>query len=51
MAKANIKTALHCNLEKVWNTVTSPENYSWRSDLTKIKVLEEGKKFVQQFEI
>lgn len=47
MAIANIKAVLHCDLDKVWNLVTSFENYSWRSDLTKIEVLTTGKKFVE----
>ena len=47
MAIANIKATFHCDLEKVWNTVTSLESYSWRSDLTKIEVLEAGKKFAE----
>lgn len=47
MAIANIKAAFHCDLEKVWNTVTSLEDFSWRSDLAKIEVLEPGKKFVE----
>lgn len=47
MARANIKASFNCDLEKVWNMVTSLENYSWRSDLSKIEVLEDGKKFVE----
>ena len=47
MAKANFKATFHYDLEEVWNTVTSLENYSWRSDLAKIKVFEEEKKFVE----
>lgn len=46
MAFANIKAVLHCELEKVWNVVTSLENYSWRSDISKIEVVEAGRKFV-----
>lgn len=47
MATANTKAVLHCNLEKVWNTVTTLTDYSWRSDLSRIEVLEAGKKFVE----
>lgn len=47
MAVANVKVVLHCDLQKVWNTVTSLENYAWRSDLAKIEVLEDGKQFVE----
>lgn len=45
MALAKAKATFHCDIEKVWNMVTSLEDYSWRSDISKIKVLEEGKKF------
>lgn len=47
MTIANIKVILPCNLEKVWNTVASLTDYSWRSDLSKIEVLEDGNKFVE----
>lgn len=47
MAASNIKATFHCELEKVWDAVTSLEKYSWRSDLSKIEVLEAGKKFVE----
>jgi len=47
MASANIKATFHCDLEKVWNIITSLENYSWRSDLSKIEVLESKRKFVE----
>ncbi len=47
MASANIKVVLHCKLEKVWHTVTSLENYVWRSDLARVEVLEAGKQFVE----
>ena len=47
MAMANIKAVFPCNLDKVWNLVTSLENYSWRSDLSKIEVIAAEKKFVE----
>ncbi|WP_310603984.1 SRPBCC family protein [Anaerosporobacter sp.] len=47
MAISTIKASLACEIEEVWNTVTSLENYSWRSDLSKIEVLENGNKFVE----
>jgi len=40
MPISNIKTSLPHNIKKVWDIVTSLENYSWRSDLSKIKVLD-----------
>ncbi len=47
MAISNIKADFQYEIEKVWNTVTSLENYSWRSDLSKIEVLENSNKFVE----
>lgn len=46
MAKSNIKATLSCNIEKVWGTVTSLEDYTWRSDLSKIEILNE-KQFIE----
>lgn len=43
---SNIKAVLHCNIERAWETVTSLENYSWRSDLSKIEVVDE-KQFIE----
>jgi len=47
MAISNKKVYLKSDIEKVWNVVTSLENYKWRSDIEKIEILENGKKFVE----
>lgn len=47
MAVSNIKASFPCKPEKVWNLVTSLENYGWRSDIARIEVLESGNKFVE----
>ena len=47
MATVNMKVTLSSDIEKVWKTVTSCENYTWRSDLSKIEILEGGKQFVE----
>ena len=39
MAVLNIKAVFNSDIQKVWETVTSLENYGWRSDLSKIEVL------------
>lgn len=39
MAVSNIKADFPSDIKKVWDTVTSLENYSWRSDLSKIEIL------------
>ena len=47
MAIANKKAVFHCDVKKVWDTVTSLDDYGWRSDLSRIEVLEPGRKFVE----
>ena len=46
MAVSNIRATFNCDIKKVWDTVTSIDNYAWRSDLSKIEVLNE-KKFIE----
>lgn len=46
MAVSNMKAAFQCDIKKVWEIVTSLENYAWRSDLGNIEVLSE-KKFIE----
>lgn len=46
MAISNLKVTFECEVEKVWDIVTSLENYSWRSDLDRIEILNE-KQFVE----
>lgn len=42
MAVSNIKAAFQSDIQKVWDTVTSLEKYEWRSDLSKIEILNEN---------
>lgn len=46
MAVSNIKATFPCDVKTVWDIVTSLENYSWRSDLSKIVCLNE-RQFVE----
>lgn len=46
MAISNIKADLSCSIQKVWDIVTSIENFQWRSDLSKIEVINE-KQFIE----
>jgi len=41
MIKSTIKKEFNCNIEKLWNTVTDNNNYTWRSDLSKIDIIDE----------
>lgn len=46
MAISNIKAVFQSNVHKVWEVVTSVENYTWRSDLSKTVRLNE-KQFIE----
>ena len=42
MAISKIKAVFHSDLHTVWEVVTSLENYRWRSDLSRIEVVNEN---------
>lgn len=42
MAICSKKVILHSNVETVWKTVISVENYTWRSDLDRAEWVSEG---------
>ncbi len=46
MAISKIKAVFPASIQEVWNMVTSLENYGWRSDLSRIEILNE-KQFVE----
>ncbi len=46
MAISNIKALFQSDIKNVWDIVTSLEKYQWRSDLSKIEVLNE-KQFIE----
>ena len=46
MSVSNIKATFPCDVKKVWETVTSLEKYAWRSDLSKIEILN-NKQFIE----
>ena len=46
MAVSNKKAVFQSNVQKVWDIVTSLENYQWRSDLSKIEIINE-KQFIE----
>ena len=39
MAVSNVKAVFQCDVRRVWEVVTSLENYSWRSDLSRIDII------------
>lgn len=46
MAVSNIKITFPRDIQKVWDTITSLENYAWRSDLDRIEVVND-KQFIE----
>ena len=42
MAMSNIKVSLPCDIQNVWEAVTSLEDCAWRSDLGKIEIVNEN---------
>ncbi len=46
MAVSNMKAVFQSSIQKVWDIVTSLENYQWRSDLSKIEIINE-KQFIE----
>ncbi len=46
MAVSEIKAVFPASVQEVWNIVTSLENYQWRSDLSRIEILND-KQFVE----
>lgn len=43
MAISKIKAVFSCDVGRVWEAVTSLEDYAWRSDLDHIEVIEENR--------
>ena len=46
MAVSNIKATFQSDIQKTWETVTSLTEYAWRSDLSKIEIVNE-KQFIE----
>lgn len=42
MAVSNIKVTFQSDVQRVWEVVTSLENYSWRSDLGRIEIINDN---------
>lgn len=42
MAISNIKAVFQSDIHRIWKTVTSLEDYGWRSDISKIEILNEN---------
>ncbi len=46
MAVSTIKAVFQSDIKTLWETVTSLENYAWRSDLSRIEILDE-RRFIE----
>ena len=46
MAVSNIRADFHAELQKVWEIVTSLEDTAWRSDLSRVEIIDD-KQFVE----
>ncbi len=46
MVKSNIKKEFNCNIEKLWSVITDNTKYAWRSDLSKIEIIDD-KHFIE----
>lgn len=42
MVKSNIKKEFNCTTEKLWDIITDNTNYAWRSDLSKIEIVDDN---------
>lgn len=42
MATSNMKVTILCPIEIVWDTVTNLNDFSWRSDLKAVKIIDEN---------
>lgn len=41
LVRQTIKETFICDKEKLWNIIMNNENYAWRSDLSKIEIVDE----------
>ena len=48
MVKTTIEAVFNEPIETIWHIVTDLRNAEWRSDLSKIEVLEDKKVFINQ---
>ena len=47
MRKSEITADFQSDVKTVWNVVTNNSDFNWRSDLSKVEVLENGKEFIE----
>ena len=47
MVITNIKASFPNDIKTIWNIVTSPDNYTWRSDLSKLEIIKSQEQFIE----
>lgn len=47
MAVSKIRAEFEKDVKLVWDIVTSLQDYSWQNDISKIEIVDDGKKFVE----
>lgn len=47
MTLSTIEVVIDAKIEDVWQAITQLENVTWRSDISRIEVVSEGKEFVE----
>ena len=47
MRKLIFETIIHGNIKNIWKIITDNEHYSWRSDISEIKIIEPHHKFIE----
>ena len=47
MRKSIVETIIHSNIKNIWKIITDNEHYSWRSDISEIKIIEPHHKFIE----
>lgn len=47
MTEVTITATFNTDIERVWEIITDLHHYQWRSDISRIEIVEEGKSFVE----
>ena len=47
MRKLIFETIIHSNIKAIWKIITDNEHYSWRSDISEIKIIEPHHTFIE----
>lgn len=47
MRKSNITAIFKSDVKTVWNIITNNADYTWRSDLSRIDILDNGERFIE----